>query len=248
MKIVDFLSFISYKFRDIKIIKVLFSPVYRAYRKKLKASFINKNNTRLKTYGLEALIEFDKCMRENGYTYSLAFGTMLGAVREKGFISHDVDIDVWMWFDVFNNNLINLLENAGFKRQYNFSVRNDSLGREDSFRYKGVQIDIFYVYPPIAGDFSYVCDFITFPDAPSRELSIKKHCGLLPRRIELPISRDIEYIDFETIKLPISINAKEILKCRYGDDFMKPNPLWSAGDENKYTIVWNGQVGVFTKY
>ena len=45
---------------------------------------------------LKMLIEFDRVARKYGLRYSLAFGTLIGAVRHKGFIPWDDDIDLTM--------------------------------------------------------------------------------------------------------------------------------------------------------
>ena len=50
----------------------------------------------IKRISLEILMEFDRVCRENGLVYSIAYGTLLGAVRHRGFIPWDDDIDVIM--------------------------------------------------------------------------------------------------------------------------------------------------------
>ena len=54
------------------------------------------NTRKLQLVSLEVLSFLDRICQEQGFTYYLAYGTLLGAVRHKGFIPWDDDIDVWM--------------------------------------------------------------------------------------------------------------------------------------------------------
>ena len=45
---------------------------------------------------LEILVAFDKFAREHHIEYSISYGTLIGAVRHKGFIPWDDDADIMM--------------------------------------------------------------------------------------------------------------------------------------------------------
>lgn len=55
-----------------------------------------ENSTELKTVILNTLLRFNEFCENNNIKYTIAYGTALGAIRHKGFIPWDDDIDVIM--------------------------------------------------------------------------------------------------------------------------------------------------------
>ena len=51
---------------------------------------------------VDILVSFAKFCEENNLRYFMAYGTLLGAIRHKGFIPWDDDIDVWMPREDYN--------------------------------------------------------------------------------------------------------------------------------------------------
>lgn len=64
--------------------------------KKKEKRISDKQTRELQKYILDMLLAIDKVCREHGLDYYLIAGTMLGAVRHKGFVPWDDDADVAM--------------------------------------------------------------------------------------------------------------------------------------------------------
>lgn len=223
----------------------LFRPFWIKYVNYLK----KKKNIAFRVNALLVLKEFDRCMVENKVPYMLTFGSLLGAVREKGFIKHDRDIDVMIFIENRRNDLQLFLGRAGFKLIRRFSIENEKYGCEESYIYKktGVQIDIFFIYPTI-DNYPYVCCWNNFEDCVTWRESMKRHGGVIPRRIEFPVDKSIVYVPFESILMPIPQNAHQILEFIYGEDYMIPRVGKRVSPYMEHRYIWREKLATYTSY
>lgn len=79
----------------------------------------------LKTIQLDVLQAVDKFCTENGIVYSMACGTLLGAVRHKGYIPWDDDIDIYLLRKDYNR-LVKSFPKAYLGRYELASLERDS--------------------------------------------------------------------------------------------------------------------------
>lgn len=71
---------------------------------------------------LEILNEVDDCCKKYNIRYSLAFGTLLGAIRHKGYIPWDDDLDIMMPYE----DMIRLRDNLASRNIFFHDVDTDT--------------------------------------------------------------------------------------------------------------------------
>lgn len=127
------------------------NTIHGKYRYKAKALYQGIKRID-KQIAFENLCLFKSLCEKNNYRFFLAYGTLLGAIREKDFIEHDEDIDLGALFedkDVLLSMLFELRDN-GFE-----VIRWDERGLMSIMR-KGEYIDI-YMYKPLSRNLYAVC-------------------------------------------------------------------------------------------
>ena len=120
---------------------------------------------RVQLIQLELLKEFDRICRKYNIKYNINFGTLIGALRHKGFIPWDDDIDVTMYYKDCDR-LYEIMKNELDEKKYYYrcaeTEKNHHIifnhlehkgttftkaGREKLQNRIGVFIDIFPMYP-----------------------------------------------------------------------------------------------------
>ncbi len=206
-----------------------------------KTSFANGKKRKMQEHVAhhadEVLQLFFKALHESNTSFWLACGTLLGAVREKGFIKGDFDMDIGVMDDTDFDNLDSVLNKYGFKvkRRIDIYSKNGVKGFELTYVQKEVCIDIF-VFHKEDENHLYMCDF-------ADTITIGKYkLHQFVRKIVVPFEGLIDY-EFFGYKAFIPKNYREYLAAHYGEDFMTPKPNWGVWDSPALQLI-DGAIGI----
>lgn len=198
------------KIKKIEIVKKILSYI------NLKNSL--KQNKIVRKHGVEALtILYNECKKEKVSLW-LDFGTLLGWYRHKDFISFDVDLDLGAYskeYDKFQK-IKKRLEDQGFV--YSRRFKYDEQVVEESYSYKGLNVDIVYYEERKEmkkNVFSYLIVYA---------MDMNKNPKDIKGYYESNYIKNLRKTEFKGIEVMVPENTEEYLSNYYGEDFMTPIP------------------------
>lgn len=97
--------------------------IYPVVQNTYRAYAIPMRRRRLQKHGWETLAKLNQVFVDNHIPYFFDYGTLLGLIREKGFIKHDDDIDLTILPETFTpRNVYEILTQNGFRFLHGFKI------------------------------------------------------------------------------------------------------------------------------
>lgn len=187
----------------------------------------------LHCYGLIMLRKYFEVCSERNVKAWLEYGTLLGAVRENSFISHDFDLDVGMHASDYTDEFHSLLVKKGFKKKQEFYLVDVQTNRkfitEVTYTYNSLSIDIFLSSPI---EEVYRAIYVYAYNNP------EQMTGIQAKRFKVAAVEPLENVCINGDYFKSPQNPNELLRQIYGSDYMTPNPNWKPSKENTEIITW----------
>ncbi len=160
---------------------------------------------------LKSIVEI---LNNQGCKWWLEAGTCLGAIRERGFIKHDQDIDIGVparYIDKWDA-VIKDCEDAGFELYKEWE--HDGRRIELSLARAGIKVDIFWFYE--SGDNLWHGAFGFDRVTPGR------HGEFLPHVFPAALFSNLQKITFLGLECYVPNPPEAYLEARYGPDWKTP--------------------------
>ena len=218
-----------------KLGRLIYEPLRKVYR--LWA--VPRRRRMLKKNGPQVLKDLAVIFKKHGIPAFAAYGTMLGFVRDHGFIAHDDDIDIGVLPGEWTpQRLLRVLldEEKGFRVLFIFKFRDKVT--EFKVEYKKIPIDFFFYEQTDTECLSHLYFFVEGVKYPSPNANSMKV-------VHTPKFDGIEWIKVFEGEFPVLKNPERYLAALYGEGWRVPDKGWhddkrphiEAIDEFGYSIT-----------
>lgn len=192
---------------------------------------------KLKTDGWNMLSKISSALKKQGIDYFLDSGTLLGMIREGGFISHDTDMDMGVLYenDFTEQKLDKALTSIGLKRHHAFYFHDKPAVITYSF--DSIAVDFFmYFKTDIPNRWAQYCFernvWKTYPSDDVFDVY----------QADCPIT-GLKTITVNNLELSVPENAEEYLASIYTENWRVPNPNWNYLDSPRAHFL-EGEFGI----
>lgn len=170
----------------------------------------------MRKHARELLESIKLVLDENNILFWLDFGTLLGAYREKGFISHDCDLDIGVMYEDAER-VKEILAKSPFRLTHQYQTTNSDEIVQLSFEYKSLSIDICFYHKENNTLFCYLCSIY-----PGVSIVRNKKCKVAISKCIVPYS-GFTKLDFQNSTYSVPSNTCAYLSAHYGPNFMIPD-------------------------
>ena len=160
--------------------------------------------------------------------YFIDYGTLLGCMRDGGFIKHDDDVDFGLMPGADLRKLITLFE--GTELEYLGGYVYDGAVREIGFSFRKMRVDFF-----VNSEFGDTFQTDEYYDIPGKRYQ-KNETGCY--RFTRPRVTAIVERKFVGTMVDVPENFEDLLVAHYGSNWRNPDPNWKSSDgDGKYRRV-----------
>lgn len=201
--------------------------IYSVYKKIRRQITHHNRNKMLHQNGYVVLDELTQLLFDAKFNSFIAYGTLLGFIREKGLLGHDDDLDfVILDTEDFSwESLEKILYKNGYNKIRYFT--NNDIITEETFQKNGLEIDFFRYF--FEEDHCFGVGYKRFVG-----VNYSNDDERTTYKCTFPVIPDIEIQKINGHAVPIPSNYEALLECWYGEDWKTPKK--SNYDRNEYTL------------
>ena len=183
------------------------------------------NSRRIQKQGIEMLAAVTQVFEDINVTAFLTYGVLLGAYRDKGFISYDPDIDLGVLYDELPTDLHEKMADAGFQLHHQAYFKESNTVFEETYIYKKLHLDIFYYFKEGNDYYSVIAR-----KHESKEWKEANATDGFPCEKVSVVKTEFQRQNFMNIDVYMPIKTHEWLVDMYSESYMTPIKNWSEDD------------------